>query len=63
MQNTRPIFFYFLSIKMKSNLIGPFPGSVQATVQPDQQGEDVGPGDTGEGPGRETCNYHQILVC
>ena len=50
MKDTLVINLY--TIKSRPDLTGLLPGSVQAAVQPDQQGEDAGPGDTGEGPGK-----------
>ena len=51
----------FLFCIFKNETQSYFPGSVQATVQPDQQGEDVGPGDTGEGPGRDNNGMKVLL--
>ena len=49
-------------IKSRPDLTGLLPGSVQAAVQPDQQGEDAGPGDTGEGPGKNIITIKLTML-
>ena len=59
MKDTLVINLY--TIKSRPDLTGLLPGSVQAAVQPDQQGEDARPGDTGKGPGKNMTTIKLIF--
>ena len=60
MKDTLVISLY--TIKSRPDLTGLLPGSVQAAVQPDQQGEDAGPGDTGERPGKNIITIKLTML-